>query len=229
MTAPGVGAAGGADRDGEKVGERRAPVVVTMGVVIVLPFLMPHQVATDLRWLLAGLESMLLIAMLAMDPGRIDRRSKAVRAVRRSLIGVLAVGSGFATLRLVDVIVTGSAGANSAGDLLRAGGLVWLYVVIAFSFAYWELDCGGPGERAHAPRAHPDLMFPQHANPELAPDGWRPVFLDYLYVGVNSSLAFSPTDTMPLTHWAKAAMAIQSVASVVILGLVIARAVNILA
>jgi hypothetical protein len=75
---------------------------------------------------------------------------------------------------------------------------------------------------------HPDFAFPQHTSPHLAPPGWRPVFLDYLYLGLTNSIAFSPTDTMPLTHWAKLAMAVQSVASLAVLGLVIARAVNVL-
>lgn len=72
-------------------------------------------------------------------------------------------------------------------------------------------------------------MFPQQGNSELAPPGWRPVFVDYLYLGLTGAIAFSPTDTMPLAHWAKAAMAVESVASITIVGLVVARAVNILA
>jgi hypothetical protein len=65
-------------------------------------------------------------------------------------------------------------------------------------------------------------------NPELAPPGWRPLFIDYLYLGMTNALAFSPTDVMPLVPWAKIAMALQSLVSLAILGLVIARAVNIL-
>ena len=120
-------------------------------------------------------------------------------------------------------------GTNSARQLLAAGGLVWTYVVIAFGLLYWELDSGGPGDRAHAARPHPDVLFPQQLTPEAAPDGWRPLFWDYLYLGLTNALAFSPTDAMPLSHWTKAAMGIESIASLLILGLVIARAVNILA
>ena len=65
-------------------------------------------------------------------------------------------------------------------------------------------------------------------SPELAPPGWRPLFIDYLYLGMTNSLAFSPTDVMPLVPWAKIAMALQSLISLAILGLVVARAVNIL-
>jgi len=75
---------------------------------------------------------------------------------------------------------------------------------------------------------YPDLAFPQQMNPDLAPPGWRPMFIDYLYLGMTNALAFSPTDVMPLVPWAKITMAIQSLTSVAILGLVVARAVNIL-
>jgi hypothetical protein len=64
-------------------------------------------------------------------------------------------------------------------------------------------------------------------NPEIRPPGWRPIFLDYLYLGLTNGLAFSPTDVMPCARWAKAAMGLQSLVSLVVLSLVIARAVNI--
>ena len=74
-----------------------------------------------------------------------------------------------------------------------------------------------------------DLAFPQQMNPNLAPPQWRPSFVDYLYLGFTNATAFSPTDAMPLAPWAKIAMAVQALISLVILGLVIARAVNIFA
>ena len=66
-------------------------------------------------------------------------------------------------------------------------------------------------------------------NPELAPAHWRPRFFDYLYLGFTNATAFSPTDAMPLALWAKSTMALQALISLVILGLVIARAVNVFA
>jgi hypothetical protein len=99
---------------------------------------------------------------------------------------------------------------------------------IVFALLYWEIDGGGSAARArHAPE-HPDLAFPQQMSPDLAPAGWRPVFIDYLYLGFTNALAFSPTDAMPLVPWAKISMLMQSLVSVAILGLVIARAVNVL-
>ena len=63
-------------------------------------------------------------------------------------------------------------------------------------------------------------------SPELAPPGWRPVFLDYLHLGFTNATAFSPTDVMPLTHRAKYAMLVHSTVALALFGLVVARAVN---
>ncbi len=78
--------------------------------------------------------------------------------------------------------------------------------------------------------AHPgapvDLLFPQMASPEFAHPRWRPGFADYLYMSLTNATAFSPTDTMPLTHTAKAVMGVQSVTALLTVGLVVARAVK---
>ena len=100
--------------------------------------------------------------------------------------------------------------------------------MLLFSVWYWEMDRGGPVVRHLDPKALPDFQFPQMENPGLAPPGWRPGFVDYLYVSLTNATAFSPTDTMPLTQTAKLVMGVQSVAALVTVGLVVARAVNIL-
>lgn len=112
--------------------------------------------------------------------------------------------------------------------LLGSGAAIFITNIIAFGIWYWELDRGGPFARGTAQRPHPDFMFPQMANPELAPKDWRPKFLDYLYVSVTNVMAFSPTDTMPLARWAKVMMTLQAMVAVSTLALVFARAVNVL-
>jgi hypothetical protein len=97
-----------------------------------------------------------------------------------------------------------------------------------FSLVSKWIDAGGPAARAHRTPKYPQLAFPGHMNPTLAPPGWRPLFLDYLYLGLTNATAFSPTDVMPLRHWAKLTMGVQALISLIILGLVVARAVNIL-
>ncbi len=209
--------------------ESRAPVLATLLVALALPFLMPAEYSPGARWLLPLVEGALLVAALSVDPGGIDRRSIHVRRVRVAMIVIIVFGAAWATSWLAVDLVQGENVTDSAGDLLAAGSLVWIDLVIAFGFLYWELDSGGPGRRARGAARYPDLAFPQHLNPDVAPPGWRPVFVDYLYLGYTNAIAFSPTDVMPLAHWAKLAMGIESGASLVILGLVIARAVNILA
>lgn len=199
-------------------------MLVAMG----LPLLMPDRYSPGPAWLLPAVEAGLLVAMAVIDPGRLDRRSNQVRAVRIALIVVLAAAAGWATVRLTSDLIRGFPDTDSAGPLLAAGGLVWIDLVIVFALLFWELDGGGPGRRSHRTRRYPDLAFPEQLNPDVAPPGWRPVFYDYLYLGLTNAVAFSPTDVMPLAHWAKLTMALESLTSLTILALVIARAVNLL-
>ena len=214
--------------DSEEHGEPRPPLVATLLVAAAIPLLLPDRLLPGPRWLFPALILALMIIMLVLDPGRINKRSRELRTVRIGILLALAVSSTYATLALGDVLIRGSAEiTNSADELLLAGGLVWLGLLITFAFLYWELDAGGPAERAHIERQFPDLAFPQDLNPAIARPSWRPLFVDYLYLGLTNNLAFSPTDVMPLAHWAKIAMGVQSIASLVLIGLVIARAVNI--
>jgi hypothetical protein len=128
------------------------------------------------------------------------------------------------------ISLVSSAGLQMTGrQLLFGGGAVWLTDAVAFGLAFWELDCGGPVARALAtgPRK-PDFQFPQDENPQLAREGWAPRLWDYFYVSLTNSIAFSPTDVMPLTRPAKTLMAAESTLSAITVLLVGARAVNIL-
>ncbi|MGP0110062.1 MAG: hypothetical protein ACLPR9_14580 [Acidimicrobiales bacterium] len=118
---------------------------------------------------------------------------------------------------------------TSAGGrtLVFASVPIWLTNVIVFGLWYWELDRGGVAARLRQNHRHPDFLFPQMSTPGSAP-GWTPDFMDYLYTSFTNATAFSPTDTMPLTAWAKLLMMIQSLASLLTVALVISRAVNIL-
>ena len=100
--------------------------------------------------------------------------------------------------------------------------------VIVFALWFWEGDRGGPAARADADKPHPDFLFPQMQSPELASRDWEPTFLDYFYVAFTNATAFSPTDTMPLSAWAKLLMLTESVISLVTVLLVVARAVNVI-
>jgi len=207
--------------------EARWPSVAAVIAAMVLTVLRPSEMRVAPPWALPAIESVLLVVLIARDPGRIDRRSAVLRGLSISVVGILVVDALAATGLLVAVLIHGGQATNSAGELLRAGTIVWMSNVIAFGLLYWELDAGGAAARAYRmPRAL-DLAFPQQLNPEVAPPGWRPIFIDYLYLGLTSSTAFSPTDVFPLVPWAKIAMGTQALISLVVLGLVIARAVNV--
>ena len=150
-----------------------------------------------------------------------------LRIASLSLIAVMSLSNAASGGRLIVDLVRGE-GSDDPSQLLLTGGAIWLTNVIVFGLWYWEFDRGGPIERAAGSQPYPDFVFPQMTSPELAPPDWEPGFVDYLYVSFTNAMAFSPTDAMPMTRWAKLTMLTQSLISVVTLVLVIARAVNIL-
>ncbi|WP_225804916.1 hypothetical protein [Streptomyces sp. NK15101] len=196
---------------------------------MLLTVLLPDDLRLAPRWVLPAVEGLLLLALIAGDPGRIDRRSTVLRTMSITLVCVLALSAVWSTVQLVDDILQGGKETSSATSLLQSGGTVWACTVLAFSLLYFELDCGGAAARVHHMPATPALAFPQQLSPEVANADWRPRFVDYLYLALTNATAFSPTDVMPLAPWAKIAMGIQSLVSLLILGLVVARAVNVLA
>ncbi|AFR49529.1 MULTISPECIES: DUF1345 domain-containing protein [Gordonia] len=197
-------------------------------VAMAIPFLLPARYAAGVSWLLPAIEGTVLLMLIVVDPGRIDRPGRWVRALSIGLVVAIAAGAAWAAGRLVWDLLYGNPQTEAANELLVAGALVWLQTVIAFAFLYWELDGGGPVNRHLHPAERPDLAFPQQLEPRLAAPDWRPVFFDYLYLALTNATAFSPTDVMPLSRRSKLAMASQSLLSIVILSLVVANAVNLL-
>jgi uncharacterized membrane protein len=208
-------------------GEQRLPVMVVVLIAIVLQIALPRRFALQPHLLLPGLEIALAAGLMAANPTRIDRESRLLRALSVTLIAAISVANIISALMLVYELLHGTAGADAAA-LLTTGAAIWGTNVIAFGLWYWELDRGGPVARAHARRAHPDFLFVQMQTPEIAPPDWEPTFVDYLYLSFTNATAFSPTDVMPLSRWAKMMMLVQSAVSIMTLVLVVARAVNIL-
>ena len=121
-------------------------------------------------------------------------------------------------------LVSSSTASLGAGELLSHGAVVWLSNIITFGLLFWQLDDGGPLVRAQRERSDPDFQFPQDA----VRRSWTPGLDDYLYVALTNAIAVSPTDTMPLTRWAKSLMAVESLIAYAVVVLVVSRAVNIL-
>jgi hypothetical protein len=128
---------------------------------------------------------------------------------------------------LIREIVHRSAGIDGL-QLLSSSIAVWVANVLAFSILYWQIDRGGPEARAQKVEKKPDWLFPQEGAVENVPAGWRPTFIDYLFLGFTTSTAFSPTDTLPLTSRAKTLMMLQSTISLATIVVVASRAINIL-
>jgi hypothetical protein len=214
--------------DHEVVGESRWPMVGAVLAAALLTILLPDRLTFGPPWLVPVGECILLVALVLGDPGRITRRTKVLRVASIVLVGLLAASALWDTTQLVKELISGGPATNSASELLSTGSVILLCNAIAFALLYWELDGGGPAARAHRLPAYPAFAFPQQMSPQLAPASWRPRFADYLYIGITNSVAFSPTDAMPQALWAKAAMAVQATISLALLGLVLARAVNVL-
>ncbi|MDT7539845.1 MAG: hypothetical protein QOI82_3430, partial [Actinomycetota bacterium] len=180
------------------------------------------------NWLLAAAEAVLIVGLLAADPNRLTVESKDLRVLALAVIAVVGLVNAASLVLLVHKLVNGTF--SDGATLLGSAATVWLTNVVVFGLLYWELDRGGPLGRVGARPApkHVDLQFPQDAAPDVAPPGWRPAYVDYLFVSLTSSTAFSPTDTMPLTHRAKLLMGSQALVSLLTVGLVAARAVNVL-
>jgi hypothetical protein len=207
--------------------EARWPIVAAVAVMLAITVLRPAELRVAPAWALPGIEVVLLALLVAGHPAHPTRGAVRLRALSIAVVTIVLADTLAATVRLVDVLVHGGRATNSADQLLAAGALVWGCNVIAFGLLYWLLDGGGAAARTHNPRAYLDFAFPQQLNPGIAPAGWRPQFVDYLYLSLTSSAAFSPTDVMPLVPWAKIAMGAQSLISIAVLGLVVARAVNV--
>lgn len=186
------------------------------------------------RWIVPALTALLLLVLVASVPrGRLARsleqHASRLRLGRRlavlALTAIVSAANAAAIVLLVHLLINGAQA--QAGELLRAGIHMWCLNVLVFALWFWELDNGGPAGRPTASPTSRDFLFPQQAMPELSP-GWHPLFLDYLYLSFTNATAFSPTDAMPLTRWAKVLMLVESAASLVLALMVAARAVNIL-
>jgi uncharacterized membrane protein len=208
-------------------GEHRWPAALAIAVMIALQFRVPTRFSLLGWWVLPCMEAAILAAIVIVNPMRISRASRALRRLGLTLIALASVANGWAAGYLVFGLVRGTEG-RSAEALLVVGGNIWLTNILIFSIWYWELDRGGPGARAQAMQPRPDFVFPQMTSPELTHAEWEPGFGDYLYLALTNATAFSPTDTLPFSRWSKLAMGIQSLVSLSVGALIVARAVNIL-
>jgi uncharacterized membrane protein len=213
------------------LGEPRWPIVLAVGVyttmTIALRLVEPHRESLGPPWLVPGIEISMLAVLALADPARIGTRARWMRGFSIVLILSLLAVALLSSVVLITELVRGGTVTNSGSSLLTSGALIWLGNVLVFGLLYWQLDSGGPLARHERPLVRPDFAFSQQLSPELSTPDWRPQYVDYLILGFTTSTAFSPTDVLPMSHWAKLTMALQSLVSLTVIGLVIARAVNV--
>jgi uncharacterized membrane protein len=219
-------------------GEARLPAAAAVLVAVLLQGVLPNRLLVGPRLVLPVLELLLLVPLLVVNPVRLTRQTRWSRPVALVLVGLMAVANTAVLALLVRALVDGES--QDGKQLLLAALQVWLTNVIAYGLIYWELDRGGPVPRTQWERdALPlaDFRFPQDEDDdaivEVAKgsslhDDWVPTLVDYLYMSVTNSSAFSPTDTMPLSTRVKVLMAVQSTSALVLSLLVVSRAVSVL-
>jgi uncharacterized membrane protein len=202
------------------------PAQLAAAAALLLYLTLPHALIMGPKWLVPGVEGILLLGLVITTPTRHHKQSSGLRAVIIGMVGLVSLTTLISLALLAHFLLDGSHARGHA--LLFAGVVLWLTNVLIFGIWYWELDRGGPARRLQtSPRDAPDFLFPQTADTQLAP-GWRPGFADYLYTSYTNATAFSPTDTLPLTAMAKCLMAAQSLIALTTILLVVARAVNVL-
>lgn len=213
----------------------RTPEAYTWPLVAIVLATLPqvlvpsnHRVGPPLLVPIMEAAAFLVMLVIAAKPGPVPR---GARPFILSLFCVLILSNAASAVRLVLLVLDGGKVDGvplTANRLLVAGFLVLSTNIITFGLLYWQLDSGGPAGRAVDPMPYPDFQFPQTAAHGLVDPGWQPRFHDYLYLAFNSAIAFSPADTLPLTGRVKMLMAMQSVISLAVLVVVVARVINIL-
>ena len=211
--------------------EAAPAVVVVLGLQLALA-LVSRQLDWKLWympwwvWTLAvGPETVLLVSLVWDPVLRAIERIGHRRNVALILLGLISLENAVALLALLGSLIAGQE--RSGGQLLVKGMTIWGTNVIAYGLWFWGFDRGGPVRRREPDPPPPDFQFPQMENPQLAAPGWRPRLVDYVYISFTNSIAFSPTDAMPLSRRAKLLMLSESGVSAITVLLVAARAVNI--
>jgi hypothetical protein len=208
---------------------------IAVVLALILYLFLPERLTLGPTWVAPLVIGCLLIALVAFSPS--PRFRGTTRALSIGMIAALNVLNIISEVLLVYDLLNLHAKNHglSATELIRYGGQVWATNVIVFALWYWELDSDGPFAREACESSQhfsdPDFLFPQmqiDRSRVKIPAHWKPNFVDYIYVSFTNALAVSPTDTMPLSRWAKMLMLVQSLISFTTVALILARSVNIL-
>jgi uncharacterized membrane protein len=215
--------------------EHRWPAVIALLVALGLYATLPSTFLPGLRYTVVAIGLLMLIPLIGLNPARLRRQTRWSKYLATGQALLLVAANEVALVQLI--ILLTSSGKQDGPTLLLAALQVWVTNIIGFALVYWELDRGGPVSRRHAERKDlpaADFRFPQDEDHDAVEEvatrssvktGWVASFVDYLYFSASNSMAFSPTDTMPLSPRAKIFMVIEAAGGFVLLALVIAHAV----
>jgi len=204
---------------------RWSPALTILAVLLLMAALRGHVFVIPV-WVsyLAALVGLTSMAAVAITNGH----ARWLRLERAIILfwALVYVANTLAELSDMLGVTTFHPSGQNAFSLLSSSVAIWVANVLAFSLLYWQIDRGGPAARVSATSARPDWVFPQPAAPEDLPVGWRPLFLDYLFLAYNTATSFSPADVAPLTHRAKMLMMAESMISLLTTVIVLSRAIN---
>ena len=197
-------------------------------VVLFLLAVLPQHVQVMPVWVFHLAATAVLVTMAAVALTPANTLWLRIERMLIMFLGMAYVANTIAELADMIGVITLHPTKSNAFSLLSSSVAIWVANVLAFSLLYWQIDGGGPHARASDPNVKPEWAFPQPAKPEDLPADWRPLFLDYLYLGYNTATAFSLTDALPITRRAKMLMMIESTISLLTMVIILSRAINII-
>lgn len=218
--------------------EHRWPAVIGLLIALCLYAALPSAFLPAIRYTVVGIGLLMLIPLLILNPRRLHKETRWSKRLATSQALLLVAANGVALVQLI-ILLTGSSGGDGR-TLLLAALQIWVTNIIAFALVFWEMDRGGPVARRNTHRDNlpaADFRFPQDEDHDAVTEvatrssvksGWVASFVDYTYFSLSNSMAFSPTDTMPLSARAKMMMGLEAAGGFVLLALVIAHAVSLL-
>lgn len=212
----------------EKCFEPRWAVIITLFIVIIMIFLLPEKVTRSPAWRPIVLGLIALVPIFAVE--LTGASTRWLRIERRALLFFFAAAEITVLVDMAFLIgeMIHRSESVTGVQLLSSSIGLWVANVLVFSILYWQLDRGGPEARLNHQGIKPDWSFPQYGVPQDVPAGWRPSFVDYLFLGFSTAMAFSTTDVLPLTSRAKLLMMMESGIALFIIVVIASRAINIL-
>lgn len=194
-------------------------VTATVVVIVAIQVALPDALTRGYPPVIPVLE------ILGLPLGWLMRSTHHGSRRRRAVVGTWAVLLVTASILNAAMMLIGLlTGFNDIANLLLLGGFGVLAInVLSFGLIYWWLDGGGPRVRPTGPGVlQRDFLFPQ----EDYDHSFQPVLGDYYYTSYTNVIAFSPTDTMPLTQRAKLLFTIQSAVALLTITVTLSVAVN---